>query len=485
MRLVSLLLGILAALAAIAGLVAVFVLLVVGGVVSAPAGVDRLLGRDGGQGGLMEVCGVTMAGSNTVGERLAPVLVADYLRSAGFALAQPRQERFGELVLVGRGEKHRCTVRIRSHGTSEAFEDMRQGKAEIGMASRAVTDAAIEALRAAGAGDLRADAAVAEHVIALDGVAVIVHPSNPVRNLRMADLRRVFRGEVRDWAQLGGLPGPIRLYARDDASGTYQFFRDRVLEGDENWKQRVPGARRFASSSELAEAVAGDTAGLGFVGLAYTTGRVRAAPVSDGGPAIRPTVAAIRSETYPISRRLFLYVRPDTMRDNPFVAALVRYFKSSAAFARVEELHYVSLRPGGAVAEEPEPTVCVAGTAEAAVYAKAIEGAQRLLGVLRFKPGATDFDALARDDAERIVEAAAQGLARGGQVVLIGHTDGDGEPERNRRIGLELAETVRTQLEQRGLLGLQVESGGEMCPVLDNASASGRLGNRRVEVWLR
>ncbi|MBY0447920.1 MAG: hypothetical protein K2P95_04445, partial [Hyphomonadaceae bacterium] len=90
MRLVSLLLGILAALAAIAGLVAVFVLLVVGGVVSAPAGVDRLLGRDGGQGGLMEVCGVTMAGSNTVGERLAPVLVADYLRSAGFALAEPR-----------------------------------------------------------------------------------------------------------------------------------------------------------------------------------------------------------------------------------------------------------------------------------------------------------------------------------------------------------------------------------------------------------
>lgn len=482
MRLVSLLLGVLAALAALAG-----VLAVVGFV--AWAGVAILSGADAGasspfrarKAAAVEVCDAILAGSNTVGERLAPALVSDYLISAKFVMAEPATETPGEVRLVGELGQRRCTVRIRSHGSSEAFSDLQSGKALVGMASRQVKPTELDALKAAGAGDFATEANLAEHVIALDGIAVIVHPSNPLNSLSLADVRRVFLGEVRDWSELGGPPGAIKLQTRDDLSGTYQFFQDRVLLQKPDWGSEVA---RLESSSEVVKAVASDPAAIGFVGVAYVTDAVRTLAISDGGPAVLPTTADVRAENYPISRRLYLYVRPETMRTNRFVSGLVRYFKSPAAYPRVEELHYVSLRPDSAGAERPLTPNCEPDTPEAKVYAKATENARRLSSVYRFLAGSNTLDALGRDDLDRSVEQLQRNLAAGAEVRLIGHSDSEGDAAVNRRLARERAEAVRLIFEQRGVFGLQVDSAGEMCPISDNSTTEGRQSNRRVEVWI-
>ncbi len=488
MRFVSLLLGTLAALALVAGVSAIAAFLLWLGLLiwSGPSSQSAFFGlrTASGQPGITEVCDAILAGSNTIGEKLAPALVRDYLVSASFTVTAPQEDRLGEVTVFGDRGKQRCTVRIRSHGSAESFKELISGEAEIGMSSRAITTEEIEALRQADAGDFAGEAALAEHVIALDGIAIITHPANPLRSLPLADVKRIFLGQARDWAEFGAPPGPIKLYARDDLSGTFQFFFDRVLTKDAAWEKAKESAQRYESSSHLVESVGNDPRAIGFVGVAYVTPSVKRVAVSAGGPAFQPSGESVRAESYPISRRLFLYVRPQTMRAHRFVAALVAYMKSPAAFARVEELRYVSLRPLERRPEDSQAVICEEGTPEARVYRAVTDGAQRMASVFRFLPNSNTLDSLARDDLLRATGPLKAGLGQGAQVRLIGHSDGLGDGELNRRLARERAEAVRGEFEALGVFGLQVDSAGDKCPVAENSGEAGRQSNRRVEVWI-
>jgi len=436
----------------------------------------------------VEACGYTLAGSNTIGERLAPKLLEALLESERYDISAAQTVE-PEVVRVGGVREGRpCTVTVLSHGSSEAFDALLTGAAQIGMSSRQITPREIEALRVAGAGDFAADAPIAEHVIALDGIATITHPSNPLTRLPLLDVKRAFLGQVTDWSALGAAAGPIKLHARDDMSGTFQFFHEQVLEKDPRWAEAAAGAKRFASSSELVAAVAADPQALGFVGAAYVTPAVKALAISAGGPAYLPVAAEVRSEHYPISRRLFLYVRPEVMRANAFARNFVSFAKSAAAYDVVEELGYISLRPigqgGPAQAQTEAPELCTPGSAEASAYRTATAGAQRLDSVIRFIAASDTLDSLARDDIGRAAPAIRAALGEGARVSLIGHSDGAGDAAVNRKLALDRAATVRTAFEAEGLFGLQIESAGEMCPVADNATEPGRRSNRRVEIWV-
>ncbi len=427
-------------------------------------------------------CAIALSGSNTIGERLAPEIVTAFFTSAGYVVSDAAQVAPDEIRISATRGAQRCVIDIRSHGSSFAFRDLASGAASIGMASRALKPEEAAALAAAGAGDFAADAALAEHVIALDGIAVIVHPESRLHALSRRDVRRVFVGDVSDWRSLGGPSGAIARYARDDESGTFQFFLEHVLENDPHWAAAQAGVRRFASSTALTSAVAADRNAIGFVGAAYVTPAVRALAISDGGQAFPPTPGDVRAESYPISRRLFLYVRPQVMRADPRVAALVTFFKSAAAFALVERLGFVSLAAAGR--EAGAPLQCSSETPEARVYRVAAAGAERLPMVIRFLPGSNIADSLARDDLARAAAPIRAALADNRTVTLIGHSDAEGEAEINRMLAQRRAESIRGELEGLGAMGLQVESAGEACPVAGNDTPQGRQSNRRVEIWI-
>ncbi|MDX2235112.1 MAG: phosphate ABC transporter substrate-binding/OmpA family protein [Hyphomonadaceae bacterium] len=431
-----------------------------------------------------EVCAIAIAGSNTVGERLAPEIVASFLAYNGYPAGPAESVGPTTVRLVGVKGERTCTVEIRSKGSSTAFEALADGSALIGMASRAIKDSEIAALNAAGAGDFAAEAADAEHVIALDGIAVIANPAVKVNALSKRDVARIYLGGVREWRSLGGGTGTISRYARSDASGTFQFFAENVLAGDARWAGEAGQVKRFDASGELVSAVAADPAGIGFVGVAYVTPEVKVLSISDGGPAFKPDVTHVRAETYPIARRLYLYTRPDTYRNHRFVHALVDYFKSPAAYDIVERLKYISLRASAAAAAPEAPQACAPDTPETAAYAMATRGAERLPAVIRFRATSTDLDSLARDDLERVAPLVRQAIARGDAVRLVGHSDDEGDAARNRRLALERAQALRVELERLSVLGVQVESAGEMCPVASNNTGAGRQTNRRVEIWI-
>ncbi|MBF2993010.1 hypothetical protein HKT22_09300 [Pseudomonas aeruginosa] len=147
-------------------------------------------------------------GSNTIGAKLLPALVEGLMEEEGLEdIRRTPGERENELHLLGKSRDGRLVrVELSAHGSSTGFAALLERHAELAAASRPVKDSEVRAL--AGFGDLRSP--YAEQVIAIDGLAIILHPDNPLASLDTAQLATVFAGEVRTWEELGGKGGAIR-----------------------------------------------------------------------------------------------------------------------------------------------------------------------------------------------------------------------------------------------------------------------------------
>lgn len=181
-----------------------------------------------------------------------------------------------------------------------------------------------------------------EYVVALDGLTIYVHPGNPVAELSLEDLAAIFAGRLRNWRELGGPDAPITLYGRENSSGTYEFFKQRVLAGQDF----APAVQGMPGTAAVLQAVARDPTGIGYGGAAYGHGakHVRLRP-TPGDPAVEPTETTVVNGTYPIWRHLYIYVNPSA--DQREIAAFLRWIRSDVGQALVKAVGYYPL-PGAA-----------------------------------------------------------------------------------------------------------------------------------------
>jgi phosphate transport system substrate-binding protein len=133
--------------------------------------------------------------------------------------------------------------------------------------------------------------------VAMDGVAIIVHPSNPVGNLTLLQLRDIFRGRVAEWSDVGGPKGEIVVISRESGSGTRAKFEETVMGG----RNVTVNAVAMSSEQAVLDYAASVTTSIGYVSSSYITGTVKAINV-EGVP---PTPETITNQRYPISRHLF------------------------------------------------------------------------------------------------------------------------------------------------------------------------------------
>lgn len=171
--------------------------------------------------------------------------------------------------------------------------------------------------------------------VAKDGLAVYVHPSNPIQELTIDQLKLVYEGKVTNWKQLGGKEATIILYGRENSSGTYSFFKDHVLGG----RDFSPRVQTLPGTAAVVNAVAKDPNGIGYGGAAYAKGVRDVAMKADAkSPAYLPTAEHVNSNKYPLARDLYFYLRKtptgDTKRfidwilspDGQKLAVAVGYF---------------------------------------------------------------------------------------------------------------------------------------------------------------
>ena len=407
-------------------------------------------------------------GSNTVGYNLAPELLKALLEQRGYRNLHTHSPGLDELTLTARNPGGNALhFQISSHGTRTGFAAMQQGKADMVAASRPITLEETAAL--SGQADLRNPKA--EHVIGVDGLAIITHPSNPINSLTTSQLADLFAGKLRDWSELGAHKGPIHLYARDENSGTWDTFRSLVL--DRRQLTLAAQAKRFESSEQLADQVAADPQGIGFVSLRYVR-NAHAVAISDGNMlrSMLPTVELVASEDYPLSRRLYLYAPPGR---NEWAQALADFAESDEGQQIVADQGFVPQKV------LPMPVKETAGMP--ATYTELVRNARRLNTTFRFADGSTELDSKALRDVERVVEYLKSHDKLDRKVVLVGF-DARQSSSNAQMISRLRAIAVQRQLAKAGVLVRDNLGLGDAVPVADNKDEDGRLRNRRVEIWV-
>ncbi len=418
---------------------------------------------------LAEPAQLRVQGSNTIGAALLPALATGLLQAQhAQAIEQRPGAQANETVINARdGNDQALRIDIAAHGSSTGFSALGRGEADLAAASRPISDAERQQLRALG--DLRA--ATSEQVIGLDGVAVIVHPDNPLPQLTTTQLAQIFSGQVQRWEQLGASSGPIHLYARDDRSGTYETFKALVLEPQHT--ELAASAQRFESSDELATRVGSDRQAIGFSSLASVHGAKVLAVAEGDAPAMLPARALVASEDYPLSRRLYFYLPANA---KPQARALVEFAQSPAGQAIVAEQGFVSqqikAQPVPAQADMPPR------------YRSLAQQAQRLSVNFRFQEGSASLDNKALRDVQRVVEYLRQAGKLQSKAVLVGFGDPKETPGRAALLSRLRALAVRRELARDGVDVLEVAGMGDELPVAGNDLEQGRLRNRRVEVWV-
>lgn len=192
-------------------------------------------------------------------------------------------------------------ISVTGGGSGTGIAAMINKKCAIANSSRSISAKEVENAVAVGVSPSRI-------VIAIDGLSVVVNGANPVARLTMDQVGKIFRGEIKNWSDVGGNDMPINLYGRQSNSGTYGFFRELVLKGEYS-----PKMNTMNGNSQIVEAVKADPSGIGYIGVGYARSAAGVTIVDvarDKNSDYKNPLdkAAVESGEYPIARPLYQYV---------------------------------------------------------------------------------------------------------------------------------------------------------------------------------
>lgn len=239
-------------------------------------------------------------------------------------IAQQTAERFMALNPTAR-------VTVTGGGTGVGISALLDETTDIAMASRAIKFS--EKMKAKAAGE-----DLEEVPIAYDALAVVVHPSNPVKQLTRQQLESIFRGKITNWKQVGGDDRKIVVYSRETSSGTYEFFKESVLKN----KNYMSSSLSMPATGAIIQSVSQTRGAIGYVGLAYVSPRIRTLAISyDGKHFANPTLENAVNKTYPIVRPLFYYYNK---KDSVSVAPLIDFILSPAGQEIIKKSGYIPMK---------------------------------------------------------------------------------------------------------------------------------------------
>jgi phosphate transport system substrate-binding protein len=238
----------------------------------------------------------------------------------GSTTVGPISKSFAALFM----KKYKVPVTVSESGSGNGAKSLINGSCDIADMSRSMKPQEVAAAKSKGVNPVA-------HVAALDGIAMVVHPSNPVRSLTTAQIASIYNGRVSNWRQVGGPNFPIVVIQRESNSGTQETFRELVLK-----KARVVrNAETQASNGAVKNRVSQTRGAIGFLGLGYVDSSVKMVAVN----RVVPTAVSVKNGKYPLSRPLFMYTNG---RPTGMVAKFVDLPKTPEGKRIIRELGFVS-----------------------------------------------------------------------------------------------------------------------------------------------
>lgn len=433
---------------------------------------------------------ISIAGSNTIGNQLMPSLIDGYAASIGAKTTKIIGANPLDLTLklTDKAGREFGTVELHRYGSSTSFRDLEKKLTELGMSSRRIKTDEVQKLAAAGLGNMLAPDR--EHVLGLDGLMVLVAPGNPAVSMSLDNVAKVFSGQITDWSQLGLPANKIQVYAPEDDNGTFETFNQLVLQ-PRNLKL-TPNAKRTANHAEQSDWVARDQTGVGFTGIAYRRNSKPLNIEASCGLITRPSTFTMKTEEYPLSRRLYLYT-PGNPAD-PMARGLLAFALSPAAQPIVKQNDFIDQAPDSLGFQDQTTRIAYGLNAQNEDFDMPLmrtlisdmKDAQRLSLTFRFETGSYTLDTKAQADVLRLRDVLKSTEYQKRRVMLMGFADAVGNFTTNLTLSERRAQAVQRALVAAGVTNTQVlpRSFSELAPVACNDSNEGRTLNRRVEVWV-
>lgn len=223
-------------------------------------------------------------------------------------------------------------IQVTGGGTGVGIASLINKTADIANASRPLKDEEKERIKKTWGKEPK------EIKVALDGITIYVHPENPIKEISLEQLKRIYTGKINSWKELGWDDKPIIVYTRENNSGTYVFFKEHVLNNEDytNRAQSLPG------TGAVVNAVSKEKYSIGYGGVAYSKG-VKILPVKkdNKSKAYLPTEVNIIKGLYPISRALYMYT---CNYDDQDVKSFIDWVLSTDGQKIVSKVGYFPLR---------------------------------------------------------------------------------------------------------------------------------------------
>jgi phosphate transport system substrate-binding protein len=185
------------------------------------------------------------------------------------------------------------TITVSESGSGNGAKALLNGTCDIANLSRDLKESERKAMKEKGLNPI-------EHVVAFDALPLMVHPSNKVKGLTVAQVKDIFTGKIKNWKDVGGSDLGIVLVSRDTNSGTYESFKELVLGSEAKISE---GAEYVGSNGAIRQRVQVTKGAIGYAGLGFVDRSVKALEIN----GVAPCVQTVRSKTYPLARPLFMF----------------------------------------------------------------------------------------------------------------------------------------------------------------------------------
>ncbi len=207
----------------------------------------------------------------------------------GSTTVGPIAKAFAEYYMAAHPD---VNITVSESGSGNGAKGLVNSTCDIGDMSRPMKDSEFKACADKGIMPVA-------HVVALDGLPILVHPSNPVQDLTIEQVRKIYLGEITNWKEVGGADAAIVTISRDTNSGTYETFEKMVMN-----KQKIHENFEYVGSNgAIRQRVQSTPAAIGYAGLGFVDKTVKALKVN----GIYPSQETVQSGEYPIARPLFMY----------------------------------------------------------------------------------------------------------------------------------------------------------------------------------
>jgi phosphate transport system substrate-binding protein len=229
-------------------------------------------------------------------------------------------------------------ISVTGGGSGTGINSLLSGTTDIANASRAMKEEEI-------ATAIKNGFTPKEFVIARDAIGVIVNPENPVQDLTLDQVSKIYKCEINNWSELGGEDRPIVRLSRESNSGTHVYFLETVIRLGSKTDKSIfcPKTLLLPSSEGIIAEVRDNPNAIGYDGLGYITGEVKVLGLAKDSsqPYVIPSEITANNGTYPISRNLFMYTRGEP---NGVIADYINWILSPEGQSIVSDLGFIPLK---------------------------------------------------------------------------------------------------------------------------------------------